>query len=88
MKKNFNGKIDRNGIKNFYEKSYQSQLNKIFEEDWSSLPQNTKLNRLNNWDSLKQIELVTLIEKKIKKKLSINQIINIKSVKDVNIKLK
>ncbi len=69
-------------------KSYQSQLNKIFEEDWSSLPQNTKLNRLNNWDSLKQIELVTLIEKKIKKKLSINQIINIKSVKDVNIKLK
>ena len=48
-------------------KSYQSQLNKIFEEDWSSLPQNTKLNRLNNWDSLKQIELVTLIEKKIKK---------------------
>ena len=69
-------------------KSYQSQLNKIFEEDWSSLPQNTKLNRLNNWDSLKQIELVTLIEKKIKKKLSFYQIINIKSVKDVNIKLK
>ena len=69
-------------------KSYQSQLDKIFEEDWSSLPQNTKLNRLNNWDSLKQIELVTLIEKKIKKKLSINQILNIKSVKDVNIKLK
>tara|TARA_S200000501_G_C20410965_1_gene563495 strand:+ start:74 stop:289 length:216 start_codon:yes stop_codon:yes gene_type:complete len=67
---------------------YQTQLNKIFEEDWSSLSQNTKLNRLNNWDSLKQIELVGLIEKKIKKKLSINQILRIKSVKDVNIKLK
>lgn len=67
---------------------YQTQLNKIFEEDWSSLSQNTKLNRLNNWDSLKQIELVALIEKKIKKKLSINQILRIKSVKDVNIKLK
>ena len=67
---------------------YQKQLNKIFDEDWSSLSQNTKLNRLNNWDSLKQIELVALIEKKIKKKLSINQILRIKSVKDVNIKLK
>ena len=65
-----------------------SKLNKIFEEDWSSLSERKKLNSLENWDSLKQIELVVLIEKKLKRKLSIKEILKFKTVKDINLILK
>ena len=69
LPKNLNGKIDRSKIRKVYEKKFDySKLNKIFEENWSSLSESKKLNSLQNWDSLKQIELVILIEKKIKKK--------------------
>ena len=60
------------------------ELDRIFEENWIDLSEKTKLEQLSNWDSLKQIELVVLLEKKMKKKLSIKEIINIKTVKDVN----
>lgn len=58
-------------------------IDKIFVEDLNSLPENTKLKNLTNWDSLKQLELVSLLEKKIKKKLSIQQILNMKTIKDL-----
>ena len=60
------------------------ELDRIFEENWIDLSEKTKLEQLSNWDSLKQIELVVLLEKKMKKKLSIKEIINIKTVRDVN----
>tara|TARA_B100000963_G_scaffold353595_1_gene368584 strand:- start:419 stop:637 length:219 start_codon:yes stop_codon:yes gene_type:complete len=60
------------------------ELDRIFEENWTDLTEKTKLEQLANWDSLKQIELIVLLEKKMKKKLSIKEIINIKTVKDVN----
>ncbi len=65
-----------------------SKLNKIFEENWSSLSESKKLNSLQNWDSLKQIELVILIEKKLKRKLSVKEILKFKTVKDINLILK
>ena len=65
-----------------------SKLNKIFEENWSSLSESKKLNSLQNWDSLKQIELVILIEKKLKRKLSIKEMLKYKTVKDINLILK
>ena len=54
----------------------------------NSLSENTKLKNLSNWDSLKQLELVSLIEKKLKKKLSIEEILKIKSIKDLKKKIK
>lgn len=65
-----------------------SKLNKIFEENWSSLSERKKLNSLQNWDSLKQIELIVLIEKKLKRKLSVKEILRFKTVKDINLILK
>ena len=60
------------------------ELDRIFEEKWTDLSEKIKLEQLSNWDSLKQVELVVLLEKKMKKKLSIKEIINIKTVRDVN----
>lgn len=58
-------------------------LDKIFVEDLNILSEKTKLKNLSNWDSLKQLELVSLLEKKLKKKLSIQEILKIKTVKDL-----
>lgn len=63
-------------------------IDKIFSENLNSLSENTKLKNLSNWDSLKQLELVSLIEKKLKKKLSIEEILKIKSIKDLKKKIK
>ena len=46
-----------------------------------------KLKNLSNWDSLKQLELVSMLEKKFKQKLSIQEIIQIKTIKDLKKKL-
>ena len=58
-------------------------VDKIFIEDLNNLSDKTKLNKLSNWDSLKQLELVSLLEKKLKKKLSIKEIIKIKTISDL-----
>lgn len=58
-------------------------IDKIFVEDLNILSEKTKLKNLSNWDSLKQLELVSLLEKKLKKKLSIQEILKIKTVKDL-----
>ncbi len=63
-------------------------VDKIFIEDLNNLSDKTKLNKLSNWDSLKQLELVSLLEKKLKKKLSIEEIIKIKTIKDLKKKIK
>lgn len=63
-------------------------LDKIFIEDLNNLSDKTQLNKLSNWDSLKQLELVSLLEKKLKKKLSIKEIIKIKTIRDLKKKIK
>ena len=42
------------------------------------------LSKLGNWDSLKQIELVMLLEKRIKRKLKSKEILKIKKIKDLS----
>ena len=42
-------------------------IDKIFIEDINLLSEKTQLKNLSNWDSLKQLELVSLLEKKFKK---------------------
>ena len=42
------------------------------------------INNIYNWDSLNHIKLITEIEKIIKKKLSITQILNLTSVKKID----
>lgn len=63
-------------------------IDKIFVEDLNSLPEKTSFKNLSNWDSLKQLELASLLEKKIKKKLSVKEILEIKSIKDLKNKIK
>ena len=63
-------------------------VDKIFIEDLNNLSDRTQLNKLSNWDSLKQLELVSLLEKKLKKKLSKKEIIKIKTIKDLKKKIK
>lgn len=63
-------------------------IEKIFTEDLNTLSDKVKLKNLSNWDSLKQLELVSLLEKKFKKKLSIQEIIQIKTIKDLKKKIK
>ncbi len=63
-------------------------IEKIFTEDLNRLSDNVKLKNLSNWDSLKQLELVSMLEKKFKKKLSIQEIIQIKTIKDLKKKIK
>tara|TARA_B100000795_G_C22502035_1_gene324343 strand:+ start:306 stop:524 length:219 start_codon:yes stop_codon:yes gene_type:complete len=63
-------------------------VDKIFIEDINLLSEKTQLKNLSNWDSLKQLELVSLLEKKFKKKLSIQEILKIKTIKDLKKKIK
>ena len=63
-------------------------IDKIFIEDLNNLSEKTKLKNLSNWDSLKQLELFSLLEKKIKTKLSIQDILKIKTIKDLKRKIK
>ena len=63
-------------------------IDKIFIEDINILSEKTQLKNLSNWDSLKQLELVSLLEKKLKKKLSIQGILKIKTIKDLKKKIK
>lgn len=64
------------------------ELEKLFHNKWKAYKSNKLLKDADGWDSLKQIQLIILIEKKIKKKLSIQKILKIKKVGDVNLYLK
>ena len=63
-------------------------VDKIFVEDLDTLSDKTQLKKLSNWDSLKQLELVLLLEKKSKKKFSIQEILKIKTINDLKQKIK
>ncbi len=63
-------------------------IDKIFVENLNNLSESTKLKNLSNWDSLKQLELVSLLEKKNKQKLSIKEILKIKTIRDLKKKIK
>ena len=54
------------------------ELNKLFDNKWKSYKSSTLLKNTDGWDSLKQIQLVLLLEKIIKKKLSVQKILKIK----------
>jgi acyl carrier protein len=58
-------------------------VDKIFLEDLNSLSEKIKLSNLSNWDSLKQLELISILEKKNNKKLSIKEILKIKTIGDL-----
>ena len=45
------------------------ELDRIFQINWSKLKASKSLKDLDGWDSLKQIQLILLVEKLIKKKL-------------------
>tara|TARA_B100001059_G_C17766685_1_gene546018 strand:+ start:1082 stop:1300 length:219 start_codon:yes stop_codon:yes gene_type:complete len=64
------------------------ELDKLFHNKWKSYKNNKLLKDTEGWDSFKQIQLVILIEKKIKKKLSVQKILKIKKVSDINLYLK
>ena len=63
-------------------------VDKIFVEDLDTLSDKTQLTKLSNWDSLKQLELVLLLEKKSKKKFSIQEILKIKTINDLKKRIK
>jgi len=63
-------------------------VDKIFVEDLDTLSDKTQLKKLSNWDSLKQLELVLLLEKKSKKKFSIQEILKIKTINDLKKRIK
>ncbi len=50
----------------------------------SKLNDNILLSNLGSWDSLKQIELVIQLEKRIKRKLKSKEILKIKKIKDLS----
>ena len=60
------------------------ELDRIFQIDWSKLNASKLLKDLDGWDSLKQIQLILLVEKLIKKKLEVKNILKIKKVGDIN----
>lgn len=60
------------------------ELNNLFHKEWQSYNNTKLLKDTYGWDSLKQIQLILLIEKKLKKKLSVQNILKIKKVGDVN----
>lgn len=64
------------------------ELDKLFHSKWQSYKNSTLLKNTDGWDSLKQIQLVLLIEKQIKKKLSVQKILKIKKVGDIKTYLK
>lgn len=64
------------------------ELNNLFHKEWQSYNNAKLLKDTYGWDSLKQIQLILLIEKKLKKKLSVQNILKIKKVGDVNAYLK
>ena len=64
------------------------ELDKLFHNKWQYYKNSMLLKHTDSWDSLKQIQIVILIEKNLGKKLSVKQILKIKKVGDINKYLK
>jgi acyl carrier protein len=57
-------------------------LSSIFKKK-INLKMNSNKTDINNWDSLADVNLIIAIEKKFKKKISINLLINAKKISDI-----
>ncbi len=57
-------------------------VSKITKNPISKLSLNSSYKNTKNWDSLAHINIILDIEKKLKKKLSLDEISNIESLKD------
>ena len=66
------------------EKLTIKKLDKLFLNNWQSYKNSMLLKNIDGWDSLKQINLIMLIEKNLGKKLNLKDILKIKKVGDVN----
>ena len=59
------------------------ELAKMFDENDSKFDSKLKFKNLRNWDSLKRIELIIFVEKVLKKKLKLNDILRLKRFSDL-----
>ena len=59
-------------------------IRKILERNFKikKVKLETDITKLKEWDSLKHLEFVMLIEKKLKKKLQIKNLFKLKKIKD------
>jgi acyl carrier protein len=57
-------------------------LSSIFKKK-INLKMNSNKTDINNWDSLADVNIIIAIEKKFKKKISINLLINAKKISDI-----
>lgn len=59
-------------------------LKKILKRNFKliKIDKNTNITKTKNWDSLKQIELIMLIEKKFKRKVKTKNLFELKTVKN------
>ena len=64
-------------------KQLYKQLSIMFDLDLKKVKSNLSLNSIRNWDSLKQMELIFFIEKKIKKELKTKEIEKIKTIANI-----
>ena len=68
------------------EKKIQNCLKKIFPKN--KIPTNTlnlKIGSFKNWDSLSHLNLLLLIEKQFKIKFTINEMTELKTIKDIKL---
>ena len=64
-------------------KQLYKQLSIMFDLDLKKVKSNLSLNSIRNWDSLKQMELIFFIEKKIKKELKTGEIEKVKTIANI-----
>jgi acyl carrier protein len=57
-------------------------LSSVFKKK-INLKMNSNKTDINNWDSLADVNIIIAIEKKFKKKISINLLINAKKISDI-----
>ena len=80
MLKNANGKIDRAKIKKIYETKKQlfKKLSILFDIKEIEIKPNLVLQNIHSMDSLKHMELISFIEKSLKRQLNSKKINKIK----------
>ena len=67
-------------------KKYLTELNIILSSVFKkkiNLKMNSNKNDIQNWDSLADVNIIVAIEKKLKKKVNINLLINAKKISEI-----
>ena len=67
-------------------KKYLTELNVILSSVFKkkiNLKMNSNKNDIQNWDSLADVNIIVAIEKKLKKKVNINLLINAKKISEI-----